>query len=1091
MKKRMISLLLAAFMLLTGCGSVIEAGNYHTEKFNPPPIPKIPEFSADSLENMSVSYKDSEKYKLAGTRAFYIPQDFVGEVGIDPDDILDFKVLDYTKDGNFIYAYKKNYRGSANLRESAFGKEIDIKGVAKLREVVTNDKNVEKHILVLMSYNPKSKNYHVFGSLVESKDENIPLIASKIAGKETYFMFHKMTAYIYDSKGDNIFFHDYGSLISQEIGRIALAKTGKSNSHAFTVTKVTMDGAGYLYANVTIDLNVKKDEDEFNRYDKLTDAGNDGGTDVSRSISAIITAFNIDIGGDNPPVKFISKLKNADKQEELYQSIDGNVFINKHTAELSAKKFSLETIKKTAESKDEFEPFQTENEDLKVELTGYTDGSELELNFIDTEKKEINHKINILNLVLNTQKIFEGRNDLTSFVQDGKDKKITDEKIGYVGDIYRLYKIFVDNFGSEKGLIYKIYREHREVAYAAAKKALALMGRGDGAIINAATSGKVDAPEKGNNKILYIPYIKPREWDKENEINENPLLAKDENGVLLTEEWYKKYGYPLPLLFGYQKGEGGQSKYSEIHIDRVFDNGFTSYQNFEPKMVIEEKKELSRTYTYILDTEGQTQSTPIEEKATLPIAYRLVWPKNTYFYWISSRITTDFIASAGDLGAMYYGQSGNKGFIHFRYGQNEVLEDREAKGRVADAGILVKKGIPSYPYLLTDEELYIYKDWKRYKVIDLRELPIRDGYSVLARSQDNDKQLISSDTLTLLSPDKIIYSGGRDGLTLYNLEQGINYNIAKGSFYRSFLNPQNQNQVIVTGFLTDKFTYRQKDIVLSRYYAFEIGADESFNRNLVDGELIALRDLLLYYRYKTKKDGDNLVVDDEILPYEKKRLELAKKLFSDSQKDSWEALAHMLVGIGIWQNENDVVYAKDKLKAMKDREKKKLEGMKKFFALTTVESGRKLAEEKSLASGYFRNFSGRLDKVNSLGGIKELLVELILRDEVINSLSGHRKERLTTLKKKSKEETNIVKDKIAGSIYYIETLQEVAVLQTNKRTQDLPYLNLGEEDMANLEKKLIEILLLINPNAKPVENLTKEELEKADGKGIIRQRKMP
>ena len=113
----------------------------------------------------------------------------------------------------------------------------------------------------------------------------------------------------------------------------------------------------------------------------------------------------------------------------------------------------------------------------------------------------------------------------------------------------------------------------------------------------------------------------------------------------------------------------------------------------------------------------------------------------------------------------------------------------------------------------------------------------------------------------------------------------------------------------------------------------------------------------------------------------------------------------------------------------------------------------------------------------------------MLRDEVINSFTGHRKERLTKLKKKSNEETNIVKDKIAGSIYYIEVLQEVALLQTNKRTEDLPYLNLSEEDMENLEKKMVEILLSINPDAKPSENLTKEDLEKAEGKGIIRQRK--
>ena len=1089
MKKKMISLLLTAFLLLTGCGSIIESGNYHTDKFNPPPIPKIPEFSADSLESMNISYKDSEKYKIAGTRAFYIPQDSKEDKAIDPDDILEFRVLDYTKDGNFIYAYKKKYRGSANVREGAFGKEIDVNGTAKLREVLKNDKSVEKQVLVLMSYNPESRNYNVFGSIVEDKDENIPLIASKIVGKEAYFMFHKMTAYIYDSKGKNVFIHDYGSLISQEIGRIALTKTGKSDSHAYTVTKVTIDGAGYLYANVTIDLNVKKDENEIKRYDGLTDTEDNSTPDDMKSVSAIITAFRIDIGGDSPPVKFISKLKNADEQEKLYTSIDGKVFNDKATAELNANALSLETLKKTDGTKDEFEPFHAGTEELMVELTGYTDGSELDLNFIDTEKKETNHEINILNLVLNTKNIFEKRKDITSFLQDEKDKKTEDNKIEYVGDIYRLYKSFIDNFGNEKGLIYKIYKGYREVAYAAAKKSLALMGRGDGALINAATSGKIAAPDKGNDKILYIPYIKPGIWKNEDEVNENPLTAKDENGIPLTDEWYKQYGYPLPLLFGYQKGEGGQSKYSEIYIDKVFGDERPSYKDFEPKMEIEEKKDLSRSYSYILNTQKLTKSEAIEEKITLPTAYRLVWPENTYFYWISSKITTDFVTSAGELGAMYYGQTGDNSFIHFSHGQNEIHEDKKGKGIAVDAGILTQKNVVSYPYLLTDQELYIYKDWKRYKAIDLREMTIRNGYNTLINNKEYEKQLIASDTLNLISPDKIIYSGGRDGLTLYNLEQEINYSIARGSFYRSFVNPNNRSQIIVTGFLTDKFTYTQKDIVLSRYYAFDFGVDENFNKTLINNELLAMRDLYLYYRYKTKKEGDNLVVDDDVLTYEKKRLELAGKLYSDNRETSWNALAHLLVGVGIGQNVNDVAYAKEKLQAIKDRENKKNEGMKAFFNLTTVESGLKLEADKRLTSGYFRNFNGRLDNVNTIGGIKSLLVELMLRDEVINSFTGHRKERLTKLKKKSNEETNIVKDKIAGSIYYIEVLQEVALLQTNKRTEDLPYLNLSEEDMENLEKKMVEILLSINPDAKLSENLTKEDLEKAEGKGIIRQRK--
>lgn len=814
-----VSVMLAMVSLFSSaCGNTFLRGNVHLEAFQPPAVPELPELypKFDGMGN--IRYSDMAKYDTEGRNAFFILPDRREEWGAEVriEDILQFKLLDHTESGEFIYAYSKRYRGDrkpgAGLVSDGAG-ELPAEGEAPIprREKIQADssavepagdeggrtveeslsgeqvlrgesagkggegqEHAESKVTVLMSYHPETRRYKVFSSLIERIGEDrggeTTLIARRLENSAEYMIFHRMIAYVYRADGNLCYSHDYGQVISQEIGRIVLREGGKPDSYSYAVTDVAMDGLGYLYASVTIDLQPAEggDKDAFSRYDSIRDdEKEDAASSEAKALNVIITAFNINIGGSHPAVQFVSELQNEKQQLALFQSVDNVEFQNHREAEQAAEQTELNRIK-AQKVPDEYGIFQTENPEFSLQLAGYTNACDLRLTYPgESEGADRQSTTDILKLVLDTEPVFKRRNDIGAFFREGGGSSREDS--------YELYHSFYRDFGQAKSLIYSIDREEREVAYSAAKKALALMGKGDTELIQAASPGMTGAG------YLYVPPIQPGRWQPELSQNENPLRAADENGAPLTQEWYQRCGYPVPLLFGYKRSVDSAkqyfNRYAEIYTDGMLGvwrsserkQGMPeSFQLLEPKLVPVETREFSRSFSYRgeeafqpdysfegfstnaeglfpnmqrtveqeedslsedeLEEDVEDVVTVVTEKVTVPTKYRVQWPENTYFYWVESVKSNEALSPSAAFGAIYYSTEPAGSKIRYYNGSKLILEDQAIPGRAVDAGMLyfgtrlqsreeTALSGSSAPvsqateiiYLLTDEGLKLYR----------------------------------------------------------------------------------------------------------------------------------------------------------------------------------------------------------------------------------------------------------------------------------------------------------------------------------------------------------------------------------------------
>ncbi len=266
-----VSVMLAMVSLFSSaCGNTFLRGNVHLEAFQPPAVPELPKLypKFDGMGN--IRYSDMAKYDTEGRNAFFILPDRREEWGAEVciEDILQFKLLDHTESGEFIYAYSKRYRGArkpgAGLVSDGAG-ELPAEGEAPIprREKLQADssavepagdeggrtveeslsgeqvlrgesagkegegqEHAESKVTVLMSYHPETRRYKVFSSLIERIGEDrggeTTLIARRLENSAEYMIFHRMIAYVYRADGNLCYSHDYGQVLSQEIGRIVL-----------------------------------------------------------------------------------------------------------------------------------------------------------------------------------------------------------------------------------------------------------------------------------------------------------------------------------------------------------------------------------------------------------------------------------------------------------------------------------------------------------------------------------------------------------------------------------------------------------------------------------------------------------------------------------------------------------------------------------------------------------------------------------------------------------------------------------------------------------------------------------------------------
>ena len=96
--------LAAACVFLTGCHSIVYNGNLHFKSYEPETVPLLYDEVSDKMDSVQQEL-DANRFNVEGADAFFILPCHVS----DPDQVLDFKLLDYTDAGTFVYAYMTEF----------------------------------------------------------------------------------------------------------------------------------------------------------------------------------------------------------------------------------------------------------------------------------------------------------------------------------------------------------------------------------------------------------------------------------------------------------------------------------------------------------------------------------------------------------------------------------------------------------------------------------------------------------------------------------------------------------------------------------------------------------------------------------------------------------------------------------------------------------------------------------------------------------------------------------------------------------------------------------------------------------------------
>lgn len=317
--KRISYLHLAIIMLigiLTGCTSIIYDGDFAIEPYD---APTIVVNTAEKLEE-----EQYDKYNIGGTNAFYILPDHVN----DPSSMIDFLVLDYNSKEEYVYAYTTYFCGNGSPEN---GLTVSEEGTAPVIETVDEDtliKNTDQDnktmVSVLMSYDPKTRAYHVlFSQLWESETGSgldVPLFGHKLQEQEEYFFFFGTTAYVFHLDGSLLFEQNVELFLQDEFSN---DEYSAYKDYTIDIADIVMDNYYYYYISIILIPPDSTGEEE-------------------ELVSILMNCYYLDIETPqeitDSSIVFTSRNVNYEKQIELYESLDGTVYTGDNAYQIASGK---------------------------------------------------------------------------------------------------------------------------------------------------------------------------------------------------------------------------------------------------------------------------------------------------------------------------------------------------------------------------------------------------------------------------------------------------------------------------------------------------------------------------------------------------------------------------------------------------------------------------------------------------------------------------------------------------------------------------------------------------------------------------------
>lgn len=755
--KRIICIILAiTCVFFTGCNSIIYNGNFDFETYDPPKL--ITEKAIKEGVSEAASEKETEnklkKYNIEGVNAFYILDGHED----DPDKILDFQVLDYTSNGDLIYAYMT----------PCYGEEAELSGTTGQApenkkwhpDTDKNAKETNRCVTVMMSYHPLSRQYKVFfsgyGSLddviarekkfegedaelgsVSASSKNSLLMVQKLVQQEKYFIFFQNVSYVYDKDGNQEERNDYGTLIAEEISRFAKQYQTDNTTVEASINDVAMDGNGYLYLSLMLERTKKSVSDAGTEELENVDLTEENAE--SQTFSELLCIYQLTF---DDQVRFTSTNLNWENQKQAWMSADGMTF----------------------ESEEELEDFLDKNsmDDIKAGTTTYPE-------FYEPDTFSVYESGEPLNLQLVGQKLLNGDSGTDAAREF---RQITRELEHYLytsgiisekspeSEISILFLLLIPWKPGYDDLSFAPWDVYYPDMIQTMKKGLVLLSR-ENSLDYETKSAKALSKILKQPKGYQIPGIAPGLWNEKKQKNDQifpmdgekdfPLEGEIDNALMISKSTV------------YENGEK-VSRYADLDIpywEKVVSrtiNGIShdafgkllkKYPYQSPVVLVKEKtEELERTL-YFEEVQEEAEGSDGEEEVggnednvalipykdvavSYPKTYELTFPEGTSLHWLETVETEAMVAPTSELGLFYYwdneqrNEEKSASNILFQSGNTFYLSEYGIPGKVQDAGCLTYGDTEILVYITTEGVSFYKRPGKNQQFQKLRTTPLTD-----------------------------------------------------------------------------------------------------------------------------------------------------------------------------------------------------------------------------------------------------------------------------------------------------------------------------------------------------------------------------
>ena len=281
-------------------------------------------------------------------------------------------------------------------------------------------------VTILMAYDPQRRVYKVFyagavdwdakltqdaetGEWEYNPDEDnsgyLTLSANKLAKSEEYFIYFDKIGYIFDRDGNQIYKNDYSAVIPMAVDCLKeraaqnVSDPGKLTWTEPTVSNVVMDGYHCVYLPISVEASETPEEEPASLNEAPTEPDPNNPTTApaaaetttidymemdpevadealeSVTYSTVLISMDVDIGGNDPDIKFYSENDYWGVQQEKWLSYDGEEItdddVTKDTLSdyLKSNGWDMESIKAgNSLYADHFSAFHTEGSDFDLTL---------------------------------------------------------------------------------------------------------------------------------------------------------------------------------------------------------------------------------------------------------------------------------------------------------------------------------------------------------------------------------------------------------------------------------------------------------------------------------------------------------------------------------------------------------------------------------------------------------------------------------------------------------------------------------------------------------------------------------------------------